>query len=132
MSEISRECTASLRPNASRQRAMLASLAGATLVASGIPSANAAAQPKAIGPFNTFDRFSQRPINLTLVDAGQIFLFTQTGNFHLWTGSTWKVQNESIINVTDYGATGDSIADDTQAIRRAIDRASDFYPPNCW
>jgi Pectate lyase superfamily protein len=119
--------TAATHPNACSRRALLGTFAGATLVASGVPSANAATRAKAIGSFNTFDRYSQRPTNLTPADAGLMLLFTQTGNFHLWTGTAWKVQNESFVNVKDYGATGDSIADDTEAIRRAISRATDFY-----
>ncbi len=59
--------------------------------------------------FNTFKQFAERPTNLLPIDSGKKYLFTQTGNFHLWTGTTWQVLNESIINVKDYGAMGDGL-----------------------
>ena len=43
------------------------------------------------GAFNSFDQFSARPTNLTADDAGRTYLYTQTGNWHEWSGSEWKV-----------------------------------------
>jgi Pectate lyase superfamily protein len=117
-----------LKDNISQRRALLASFAsGAVIAASIAPSSAVVTYSNKANSPNTFTKFSDRPRNLTAADAGLSFLFTQTGNFHLWTGSGWKVLNESVINVKDYGAVGDSIVDDTNAIRLAVDRASDFY-----
>jgi Pectate lyase superfamily protein len=72
------------------------------------------------GGINTFEQFSSRPNNLTTDDVGKTYLYTQTGNLHQWTGTTWKVLNESVINVKDYGAIGDGVADDYEAIQKAV------------
>ena len=73
------------------------------------------------GAFNSFDQFSARPTNLTADDAGRTYIYTQTGNWHEWSGSEWKVQNvNNKINIKDYGAIGDGITDDNNAIVASI------------
>ena len=81
------------------------------------------------GAFNSFDQFSDRPTNLTAEDAGKTYLYTQTGNWHEWSGSEWKVQNKSEINVKDYGAVGDGVANDTVAIQFCLNNFKSIYFP---
>jgi Pectate lyase superfamily protein len=73
------------------------------------------------GGINTFEQFSGRPTTLTLDDAGKTYIYTQTGNLHQWTGNSWKVLNESVINVKDYGAIGDNSTDNTPFIQPILD-----------
>jgi hypothetical protein len=72
------------------------------------------------GGVNRFDKFVDRPNGLTADDAGKTLLYTKTGNLHQWIGTAWKVLNDAVINVMDYGAIGDGVADDTSAINACI------------
>jgi hypothetical protein len=55
------------------------------------------------GNLNQFYLFSDRPTNLTADDKGKTYLNLKTGNYHEWTGTAWKVLNQEIVNVQDYG-----------------------------
>jgi hypothetical protein len=80
------------------------------------------------GAINSFEQFSGRPTNLTPDDAGKTYLYTQTGNIHQWNGTAWKVLNESVINVKDYGAVGDGVADDYQAFVKCLNLLGNNLP----
>ena len=51
--------------------------------------------------------------------AGDLYENTSTG-LNFYEGSLWKQVNRSIVNVKDYGATGDGSTDDTTAIQTAL------------
>jgi hypothetical protein len=76
----------------------------------------------------SFSTFANRPTTLTAGEAGKTYLFTKTGNWHRWTGSAWAVDSD-IVNVMDYGATGDGTTDDTTAINAAVALGRSTYFP---
>ena len=89
------------------------------------------------GAFNSFDQFSARPTNLTAGDAGRTYLYTQTGNWHEWSGSEWKVhKTNGVANVKDYGAIGDynlttkTGTDDHPAMQKCINENYHTYIPD--
>jgi hypothetical protein len=73
------------------------------------------------GGINSVATTFQRPSTLTTNDKGFTAINKATGNLHQWSGSAWEVLNQSVINVKDFGAVGDNIADDGPAIQAAID-----------
>jgi hypothetical protein len=72
------------------------------------------------GGLNTFNTFNERPTGLTADDQGKSFLFTKTGNWHEWSGTTWKVLNSNKINVLDYGAIADGVTNNTVIVQNII------------
>jgi Pectate lyase superfamily protein len=70
----------------------------------------------------SFDTFKQRPGNLGVHDVGVEYVFNETGSIHQWTGETWHVLADRV-NVRDYGAVGNGVVDDTNAIQSAANVA---------
>jgi len=48
---------------------------------------------------------------------------------HMWDKSYWSFEEEGVINVEDFGAKGDGVTDDTQAIRNAIAAGDKVFIP---
>ena len=88
------------------------------------------------GAFNSFDQFSARPTNLTTDDAGKTYLYTQTGNWHEWSGSEWRVTNNvGIYNVLDYGCVADNNFDNSIILQTLFNKLKNtsfsiYFPPS--
>ncbi len=81
------------------------------------------------GAFNSFDQFSNRPTNLSADDVGRAYINAKTGNIHEWQGSTWKVMQDSVINVMDFGVKGDGVADDSAIIQNLVNQYEVLFFP---
>lgn len=81
------------------------------------------------GAFNSFDQFSLRPTTLTADDVGKTFLFRKTSKLHEWQGSTWKVNDESIINVLDYGVIPDGVTDNSARLQQLVNEFAVLFFP---
>jgi hypothetical protein len=68
------------------------------------------------GGINTIENYSGRPTSLGTDDIGYSTFNKETGNLHQWNGTAWKVLNNEIINIKDYGAILDGVTDDTAVL----------------
>jgi hypothetical protein len=73
------------------------------------------------GGINSINSIASRPNTLTAADSGFSAINRATGNIHKWSGTSWEVQNTSVINVLDYGAIADNSTNNTAAFQSAID-----------